>query len=324
MSSAQANAQSSYQNGQGWNSIQIDYVHQSMGFSGRTDPFGMAREESFPVSLNKTTGLNGVSASYSRSFGLSKSVPLYLETGLSLQSSFGGSICYSQASGYAKELSDNGNIVEYHKKQNYLQIKDGKYMSLSLPVKLMYQIRLPKGVAVEPFLGLYLRENILGESKIQSGINNSNSVVERIANDGSQVEEYRQMMIYEKDGFDMFSSRTMSQVNSLMNVFSVTKDDEKQNAQYDYCLMDGKGNKEIKGFRNIQFGGMLGANFVLNNKCYLNVSYGIDFNSNHSPLVINETETVKKEGKHEITNRAIGRIESKRVRTLSVGFGIRF
>lgn len=92
--------------------------------------------------------LNGFTVGYNHAFSVSKSIPLFVETGLGLQ--------YAMYSDEVLIGWDNttGEDVNGDVKWNVL--------SLKVPVNIMYKWNIPNSkVALMPFLGLSLRFNLL-------------------------------------------------------------------------------------------------------------------------------------------------------------------
>lgn len=88
-----------------------------------------------------TDDLTGISFGYVKGFSISKSMPLYVETGLRLTYAW---------------WSDDEDGTEY---------KD-TYMGLTIPVNLTYRFAIPNSkVLISPFVGLTLKGNIIGKSE---------------------------------------------------------------------------------------------------------------------------------------------------------------
>ena len=95
---------------------------------------------------------NSISLGYSRAFGVSKSLPLYLEGGLGIQ--------YS----YDKETK---TTAQNETQTLYKTIKY-KGLSAQVPVKLMYRWDIPSSkLALIPYLGANFRFNILATQRIE-------------------------------------------------------------------------------------------------------------------------------------------------------------
>lgn len=93
----------------------------------------------------------GLSLGYNHAFGLSKSIPLYVETGLGLQYSF----C---------TVDYDDDEEDYYDEDE----EDEKYWMLSakVPVNLTYAFQIPgSSVTLLPYAGLGLRFNIAGQEK---------------------------------------------------------------------------------------------------------------------------------------------------------------
>lgn len=86
--------------------------------------------------------LTGLGVGYSRAFGLTQSVPLYLEPGVALQWAFGD------------------------EKHWFGQKNEWDIISLKIPVNLLYRIDIPRStVKIVPFGGLTFRFNLYGKGK---------------------------------------------------------------------------------------------------------------------------------------------------------------
>lgn len=99
------------------------------------------------------TGFTGFSVGYNKAFGVSSTVPLYVEAGIGLQYAF-------HTEDYdGDDDGDWGYDVESEKLFSML--------SLKVPVSFMYKWNIPNSsIALAPFVGLDLRFNILGNAKV--------------------------------------------------------------------------------------------------------------------------------------------------------------
>lgn len=113
---------------EGWGSFYAQYNPATFSVDGGTD-----------------TDLSGVSIGYNRAFGISRSVPIHIETGLGVQ--------YLWGSEDYDDYSEDDHLV-----------------SFKVPVSLMYAYNFPNSdVSVMPYAGLNFRFNALGISKLEAG-----------------------------------------------------------------------------------------------------------------------------------------------------------
>lgn len=88
--------------------------------------------------------LNGFGVSYIHGFGLSKSIPLYLETGLKMSMGF-----------HSDSYKDYG----------YEITEDITKMSFSVPVNVAYKVNFGNDMSLLPYLGLNFKINALANAK---------------------------------------------------------------------------------------------------------------------------------------------------------------
>lgn len=92
---------------------------------------------------------NGLSIKYIHGFSVSKSLPMFVETGLNLSFGFGST-----------DLSDG-----YDDKYDGDINKKWQFAHLSIPVNFAYRFNVSETVAIKPFIGLNLKFNLLGRYK---------------------------------------------------------------------------------------------------------------------------------------------------------------
>lgn len=90
------------------------------------------------------TNLNSFGVGYLHGFGLSSSVPIYLETGLKMTAGFWGE---------SEEDSDEKYSVNIQK------------LSFAVPVNVAYRFNVGNGLSIQPYLGLNLKLNALLQTK---------------------------------------------------------------------------------------------------------------------------------------------------------------
>ena len=81
--------------------------------------------------------MSGISAAWTKGIAISKTTPLFIETGLGLN--------------YAWKSEDEYKI---------------NWLTATIPVNLVYKYEISDGIKLAPFAGLYLRGNLLGEMNI--------------------------------------------------------------------------------------------------------------------------------------------------------------
>ena len=119
---------------EGWGSFYVQYNPATFSVDGGTD-----------------IDLSGVSIGYNRAFGISRSVPIYIATGLGVQ--------YLWCSEDAILGLDGDYDFLYGRIKCHL-------VSLKLPVNLMYAYDFPNSdISVAPYVGLDFRYNVFGVSQ---------------------------------------------------------------------------------------------------------------------------------------------------------------
>ena len=109
--------------------------------------------------------LTGISLGYVKGFSISKTVPLYVETGLRLTYAWWSED--DSDSGTSSMYVDDYGYVDYN---YYTERKDKlTYLGLTIPVNLAYRFAVPNSdVTVTPFVGVTLRGNIIGKNKVEA------------------------------------------------------------------------------------------------------------------------------------------------------------
>lgn len=100
--------------------------------------------ENLSVKHGDNINLNGFGVSYIHGFGLSKSIPLYLETGIKMSMGF-----YSDS----------------YKEYGYEITEDITKMSFSVPVNVAYKVNFGNGMSLQPYAGLNFKINALANAK---------------------------------------------------------------------------------------------------------------------------------------------------------------
>lgn len=104
--------------------------------------------------------MDGVSLFWVKGLPISSSAPFYVETGIGLT--------YAWASEKA-----TGSML-YENESYGLRAKcENKFMSMTVPLNIVCRLNIPNtGVAISPFVGVYLRGNLYGNSKIKVAASN--------------------------------------------------------------------------------------------------------------------------------------------------------
>ncbi len=128
------------------------------GSEANTDSYNRVQVSYAPtfvsVDVEGADGLtfNGFSVGYIHGFSLSKTLPIFIETGLNLNYGF-----------YSDEEIDGDVKDDYYSKYetNY------SAMSLSVPVNFAYRFTLNDKFSITPYTGLNLKFNVLGKKKVK-------------------------------------------------------------------------------------------------------------------------------------------------------------
>lgn len=97
--------------------------------------------ENWNVKHGDNIALNGVGVNYIHGFGLSKNVPVYIETGVKLMAGFG-------------QLKEDGEKYDY------------STMNVSVPANVAYKFSFADGnMALTPYFGVNFKFNVLAKEK---------------------------------------------------------------------------------------------------------------------------------------------------------------
>lgn len=118
-------------------------------WQGVTASYNMVKL-AYDVDGAKDTNLNGFSIGYVKAFSISKSLPLFVETGLNLTYATG-------EESYSDNWAEGGYGDISESKSEYT------YYGLQVPINLAYKFNVNEKVQVIPFTGLYLKYNIAAE-----------------------------------------------------------------------------------------------------------------------------------------------------------------
>ncbi|MBQ9076478.1 MAG: outer membrane beta-barrel protein [Muribaculaceae bacterium] len=171
-----------------------------------------------PVSLSSDydgvddEDLTGISAAYIRGISLSKTIPLYIETGLRLTYAWYSEDESDSGTGY--EYVDGYGLVGY----NYTANVEEKftYLGIIVPINLAYRFAIPDSkVTITPYAGITLRGNIIAKDKLDA------SVTVSVPGYGSEtVSEEESYNMFDKDdvGKDLQFNRIQLGWDIGMNV----------------------------------------------------------------------------------------------------------
>lgn len=119
----------------GWSRIYVSYIPSKMKFD-----YDGADDIKF----------KGFTVGWLRGFGLTQSLPLYMEAGLGIQ--------YRS---YKDEDSESYGGYEYSYSDKYTM------WSLNIPVNLLYRFNVTDDFSISPYFGLDFRINLLGKNKYE-------------------------------------------------------------------------------------------------------------------------------------------------------------
>lgn len=104
-------------------------------------------------------GLNGFSVSYVQAFKVAKNAPLFIETGAGIN--------------FAR-WSDSEDEVDF----------SANFLGLTIPVNVVYGVRINEKLAIKPYTGLYLRVNLMGKAKMSSDDEYTQEFIDEYMNGG--------------------------------------------------------------------------------------------------------------------------------------------
>ncbi len=137
-----------------WNTVYVDWTPGKLS-SSRGD------SQSF----------TGLSLGYNRTIGVTKGIPLFIETGLGLQYSFMSKM--EKISGYYNSSTGTFNTSSVYG-GTYVNAKlniDGYLFSAKVPVELLYAWQIPNSkVTLIPHTGINLRFNICSKAKVKAEV----------------------------------------------------------------------------------------------------------------------------------------------------------
>lgn len=98
---------------------------------------------------------NGVGLNYIHGFGLSESLPMFIETGLNFNFGFGS----TQLGSEKEDLGFNGYYLGYEAKMKSQNI------NLQVPVNFVYKFNVADNVTLSPYIGLNFKLNLVTKYK---------------------------------------------------------------------------------------------------------------------------------------------------------------
>ncbi len=134
---------------------------------------------------------NGFSLKYLHGFSVSKSLPMYVETGLNLNFNFG-----------KIDIEDED---EYSLYQNY------QFAALAVPVNFAYKFNINEKFAIKPYVGLNLKFNLLGRTK--TGIDIYDEELQEYYDEYADDDDEKWASLYSK--------KDMGDKNSVWNRFQM-------------------------------------------------------------------------------------------------------
>lgn len=157
-SQSKSSSSSSNEISKGWNSLYVQY--NSIGTSYSLSSFNNKYEDygdEYQKEIDKSglsEKLNAFSIGYNRAINLTPSTPLYLEIGAALQYAF-----------YSDDYSEDYENSYY----KYYYKFTGSMLTAKVPVSLLYHVAIPNSdFAIEPFVGIDFKYNIIGSAKVKS------------------------------------------------------------------------------------------------------------------------------------------------------------
>lgn len=130
----------------GWNSLYVQYnsigtSYSLSSFNGKYEDYGDEYQKAIDNS-GMSDKLNAFTIGYNRAINLTPSTPLYLEVGAALQYAF-----------YSDEEKEHFKYT-------------ANMLTAKVPVSLLYHVAIPNSdFAIEPFVGIDFKYNIIGTAK---------------------------------------------------------------------------------------------------------------------------------------------------------------
>lgn len=115
-------------------------------------------------------GFNGFSVGYIQAFKVAKQVPLFIETGAGIN--------FARFKETDWEDTDDLDL-------------SATTLGLSIPINLVYGVKINDNLAIKPYTGFYLRVNLMGKAKFSSDDDNIQDVIE-----DNEMDDYN---LFDKD-----------------------------------------------------------------------------------------------------------------------------
>lgn len=183
---------------------------------------------------------SGFSVKYIHGFGVSSSLPMYVETGLNLAFGFGSNDddSYFEADGL-------GWVSQ-----------KSQFANLSIPVNFAYKFGISDNFSIKPYLGLNLKLNVLGRQKSKLSDDFYNDMTD---------------YLIDEEGY------TETQASELTNEIAEEFEEEMGDWTNLYSTSDrhGMGSKDA-AWNRFQLGWHIGVDLEFN-KFFIGLNYGTDF-----------------------------------------------
>lgn len=151
-SQSKSSSSSSNEISKGWNSLYVQYNSIGTSYSLSSFDYGDEYQKAIDNS-GLSDKLNAFTIGYNRAINVAPSIPLYVEFGAALQYAF-----------YSDEASDEDKDSYYSYK--YTEKYTGHILTAKVPVSLLYHVAIPNSdFAIEPFVGIDFKYNIIGTAK---------------------------------------------------------------------------------------------------------------------------------------------------------------
>lgn len=176
-SQSKSSSNSSNEISKGWNSLYVQYnsigtSYSLSSFNDRNEDYGDEYQKAIDNS-GLSDKLNAFSIGYNRAINLTPSTPLYLEVGAALQYAF-----------YSDEATEKDHYEEVTLKYT------ANMLTAKVPVSLLYHIDIPNSdFAIEPFVGIDFKYNILGSAKQK--LTKINNIFDKKKCDGHQANRFQ-------------------------------------------------------------------------------------------------------------------------------------
>ena len=147
------------------------------GWQGVTASYNIGKL-SYDIEGAKDMDFDGFSIGYVKAFSISKSLPLFVETGLGLTYASGeekGGDFGSYDDDYGWDDGDYGyDWYDYdygydYDYDDFVAKMEYTYIGLTVPVNIAYKYTLNEDIQIIPFTGVYLRAGVISKVKVDMG-----------------------------------------------------------------------------------------------------------------------------------------------------------